>query len=436
MRVKKYKRVKRLKVYVEPPESFKGRAELPLTEEGNTSFRSCKKPEGNGDIEKGEKAEHHYKNDTEGPERGKEYVSEERTCLRDCPLDRVNATPIDTERLYHPETSISKHPRSEKDKVAGSSSAGLPGQSSAEAPHSSVQPDSQTSGDSQIGNVNERATNATVSTSPENPSPTPRTIPCSDEGSANPSPLNEDGSIDGQPSKSASSKSTEFENSYASMGEEEESANVSALGPGSLLFKAERVACFLQLLSLGLDVEGAAWPPLFSSMWGWTWFTTEYLRWPLLALLQRVGRALSLTFGEAEHDLRVFHDVVGYGAEVCVAGVAVFVLFFVLQVPDYTSHKPRATWKRRFLTHWFRSSLPRYIFNLSLAHGCFAALVIYGASILPGEVVTAVAVVGGTVVTVAWFLVVAFSFFVHVTLRMATKHDEEYSFMIAMVRSG
>lgn len=433
MRVKKYKRAKRLKVYVEPPGSVEGGAELLSAKEGNTSFRSCERPEEDDDIEKWEEAEHLNKSDAEGPERGQRQASKEKGDPGEAPPDRAIATAIDTAGLCHLKTTISDHAHRENDKVVGSTNARLPGRSSAGAPPSSAQIEHQTSGDPQKGNVNGGGTNAAESTSPEHPTPTPRTIPCSDEGSANPSPHNETGSSDGQPSESATSESTEFDSGYASMVEDEDSTSASRLGAGSLWFKAERVACFLQLLSLGLGVEGAAWPPLFSSMWGWTWFTTEYLRWPLLALLQRVGRAFSLTFGEAEHDLWVFRDVVGYGVEVCVAGLVVFVLFFVLQMPDYTSHKPQAAWKRRFLTHWFRSSLPRYVLNLCLAHGCFAALVIYGASIFPDDVVTAVTVVGSTVVTVAWFLVVGFSFSVHVNLRLATKHDAEYSFMIAMV---
>ncbi|CAM9195485.1 unnamed protein product, partial [Sphacelaria rigidula] len=265
---------------------------------------------------------------------------------------------------------------------------------------------------------------------------TPRTIPCSDEGSTNNnSPdLKEDGKRDdAHLNGSANSEFTECnDNDYSSTVEEEDGSSVSMFGAGSLWFKAERVACFLQLLALALDVEGAEWPPLFFSTWGWTWFTTGYLRWPMLVLLRRVGRAFSLTFGEQEHDLWVFRDVVGYGVEVCIAFLAVFTLFFVLQMPDYTSHKAQAAWKWRFLTHWFRSSLPLYVINLCLAYGSFATLMKYGASVFPDDVVTAVTVVGGTVVTVSWMLVVGLSFLVHINLRLATKHDVEYSLIIAM----
>lgn len=210
---------------------------------------------------------------------------------------------------------------------------------------------------------------------------------------------------------------------------------VLAMG-GSLWFKAERLVTFLQLLALALEVEGAEWPPVFVAMWDWAWFTTDYLRWPFLVLLRRVGHSFSLTFGEQELELWFFRDVVGYGVEICAASVAVFVLFFVLQMPDYTSPKPKAAWKHSFLTHWFKRTLPWYILKLCLCYGVFAALAFYGSSFFPVDVVAAVIVVGGTLITVSWMFIVLLSFLVHVTLRVATKHEGEYSFMIALVRAN
>ena len=204
-------------------------------------------------------------------------------------------------------------------------------------------------------------------------------------------------------------------------------------GGGSLWFKAERMAIFLQLLALALDVHGAAWPSLFLKMWGWVWIANQYLRWPLLVLLRRVGDEFSLTFGDAELELWFFRDVIGYGVEICAATVAVFVLFFVLQMPDYTSQKPKAAWQRSFLTHWFRRTLPKYVVNLCLIYVALAALAHYGGTFFPPDVVTAVIVVGGTLLAISWLSVVVLSFLVHVHVRIATKHDAEYSFMIAMV---
>lgn len=206
-------------------------------------------------------------------------------------------------------------------------------------------------------------------------------------------------------------------------------------GRGSLWFKAERIFIFLQLLALVLDVDGAAWPPLFTWMWSWVWLTNQYLRWPLLILLRRVGHGFSLTFGDAKLELWFFRDVIGYGVEVSAFAGAFFVLFFVLQMPDYTSHKANAAWQRSFLTHWFRRTLPRYVFNLALSFAAFAALTYYGDKFFPPDVVTAVIVIGGTLLTVYWLTVVVLSFLIHITLRVATKHDAEYSFMIAMVSS-
>lgn len=206
-----------------------------------------------------------------------------------------------------------------------------------------------------------------------------------------------------------------------------------ASGGGSLWFKAERIFIFLQLLALTLEVDGAAWPPLFTRMWSWVWLTNQYLRWPVLILLRRVGREFSLTFGDAELELWFFRDVIGYGVELSAATVALFVMFFVLQMPDYTSHKPKAAWQRSFLTHWFRRTLPRYVLNLALSYAAFAALTHYGDTFFPPDVVTAVIVVGGTLLTLSWLAVVMLSLVVHINVRRATKHDAEYSFMIAMV---
>lgn len=203
---------------------------------------------------------------------------------------------------------------------------------------------------------------------------------------------------------------------------------------GSIWFKAERVTIFVQLLALALDVDGAGWPPLFVKMWGWTWFTTEYLRWPLLVLVREVGSGLSLSLGSEELGLWFFRDVVGYGVEISAVTVAVFVLFFVLQMPDYTSHKPKERWQRGFLTHWFQLTLSWYLFNLCLCYGVFAALAYYGSVIFPPDVITAVIVVGGTLLTVSWLFVVLLSFLIHLYFRSATKHGAEFSFMIAMVR--
>ena len=208
--------------------------------------------------------------------------------------------------------------------------------------------------------------------------------------------------------------------------------NTPASG-GSIWFKTERVAIFVQLLALALDVDGAGWPPLFVKMWGWTWFTTEYLRWPLLVLVREVGSGLSLSLGSEDLGLWFFRDVVGYGVEISAVTVAVFVLFFVLQMPDYTSHKPKEKWQRGFLTHWFRLTLSWYWFNLCLCYGVFAALAYYGSVIFPPDVITAVIVVGGTLLTVSWLFVVLLSFSIHLYFRSATKHGAEFSFMIAMV---
>lgn len=273
-------------------------------------------------------------------------------------------------------------------------------------------------------------------------SPTPRTIACSDVASLTPSAAdlgdeNGGASVEGaamvlEDEEDEYEEYDEFDMEEDDASKSHEDGKVLARG-GSLWFKAERVVCFLQFLALAADVDGASWPPLFSRMWRWTWFTNDYMRWPLIVLLRRVGRGFALTFGDADLELWFFRDVVGYGVEICAVMVAVFALFFVLAMPDYTSLKPKAAWKRSFLTHWFRRTLPLYVFNLALCYAVFVALASYGGQFFPPDVVTAVIVVGGTLVTVSWLLLVLLSFAVHVSLRMATKHDAEYSFMIAMV---
>lgn len=259
---------------------------------------------------------------------------------------------------------------------------------------------------------------------------TPRTSRCSEveanEEATGPTALKGDGDDEDE--------YEEYEDDELEDSNDDSSSGVTlASGGGSLWFKAERMFIFLQLLALALDVDGAAWPPLFTRMWSWVWLTHQYLRWPVLILLRRVGREFSLTFGDAELELWFFRDVIGYGVEISAAVAALFVMFFVMQMPDYTSHKPKAAWQRSFLTHWFRRTLPRYVFNLVLSYAAFAALTHYGDRIFPPDVVTAVIVVGGTLLTLSWLAVVALSLMVHINVRIATKHDAEYSFMIAMV---
>lgn len=453
MRVKKYKRVKRPKVYAGFSGSIEedGGESLLLTKPSTSSQSHGNRPEQDDAIEHDADAEDLHKAiDSRAPESKEGQISKEKhggTKGR-YPSDHGaeatgDATPADFSQSLTIESFRQKDVRSELQNVGSSNDTALPlGHTSAEvATLSSGKANNSTSvSGPQKGDANRSGIFTKLVAErkpPESPTPTPRTIPCSDEGSTNNnSPdLKEDGKRDdAHPNGSANSEFTECnDNDYSSTIEEEDGSSVSMFGAGSLWFKAERVACFLQLLALALDVEGAEWPPLFFSTWGWTWFTTGYLRWPMLVLLRRVGRAFSLTFGEQEHDLWVFRDVVGYGVEVCIAFLAVFTLFFVLQMPDYTSHKAQAAWKWRFLTHWFRSSLPLYVINLCLAYGSFATLMKYGASVFPDDVVTAVTVVGGTVVTVSWMLVVGLSFLVHINLRLATKHDVEYSLIIAMV---
>lgn len=262
------------------------------------------------------------------------------------------------------------------------------------------------------------------------------------DADAAPSP---DGNDDHSKSVMTKASSNKLQNDDSDDDEDEEYENNAFRGAdgddpltnggkgGSLWFKVERLVVFLQLLALALDVDGAAWPPLFLRMWSWVWLSNQYLRWPLLILLRRVGREFSMSFGEAELDLWFFRDVIGYGVELCSAAVVLFVLFFVLQMPDYTSHKPKAAWRRSFLTHWFRRTLPWYMVNLVVTFVLFAVLTHYGDAFFPPDVITAVIVVGGTLLTVSWLLVVLLSLLVHVVVRIATKHDAEYSFMIAMV---
>lgn len=255
---------------------------------------------------------------------------------------------------------------------------------------------------------------------------TPRTSRCSEvDGGPTGTDLTGCGDEDG------GDESEEYEDDE--LEEDNDDAETLTSVGGSLWFKAERMVIFLQLLALALDVHGAAWPPLFTRMWGWVWVTNQYLRWPLLLLLRRVGGEFSLTFGDAELELWFFRDVIGYCVEICAGAVAVFVLFFVLQMPDYTSEKPKNAWRRSFLTHWFQRTLPKYVLKLVLSYLAFAALTHYGDRFFPPDVVTAVIVVGGSLLTVSWLFVVVLSLLVHLNLRMATKHDAEYSFMIAMV---
>lgn len=202
--------------------------------------------------------------------------------------------------------------------------------------------------------------------------------------------------------------------------------NSTLASGGSGCFKAERVICFLQLLALALDADGASWPPIFAKTWGWTWLTTGYMRWPILVLLQRIGRSFSL-------DLRYFQDFTGYALEVYATATVAFILFFLLQIPDYTNHKPVAAWKRSVLTHWRRRTLPRYVLNLFLCYAVCIALAYHGSSFFPGEAIKGVVVGCGTILTASWFCLVMFSFAIHVTLRAATKHESEYSFVIALV---
>lgn len=191
--------------------------------------------------------------------------------------------------------------------------------------------------------------------------------------------------------------------------------------------------CFLQLLALALDADGASWPSIFAEMWGWTWLTTAYLRWPILILLQRFGRSFSLTFGEEELDPWFFQDVTGYAVEVYATAIVAFILFFVLQIPDITNHKPVAAWKRSLLTHWLWRTLPRYALNLFLCYAVCIALAYHGSAFFSRNVIKGVVVGGGTILTASWLCLVMLSFAIHVALRAATKHDPEYSFVIALV---
>lgn len=266
---------------------------------------------------------------------------------------------------------------------------------------------------------------------------TPRTSRCSEEepsASGGCKNSNDDKTDKNRDDDNDEGENEEYEEYEEDEIEDDDDGNETLTsGGGSLWFKAERIVITLQLLALALDVYGAPWPPLFLRMWSWVWLTNQYLRWPALILLRRVGREFSLTFGDAQLELWFFRDVIGYGVEVCATSVAVFVLFFVLQMPDYTSSKPKAAWRRSFLTHWFRRTLPRYLLNLGLCYVAFAGVTYFGEVFFPPDVVKAVIVVGGTLLTVSWIFVVLLSLLIHVNVRMATKHDAEYSFMIAMV---
>ena len=266
--------------------------------------------------------------------------------------------------------------------------------------------------------------------------PTPRTIACSEEVSLTPPGSNFECNRAAIVSSTLREGRDTFED-HDALSSDRGGSNCDKgkflVRGGSLWFKVEHVVCFLQLLALAMDVDGASWPPLFVKMWSWTWFTTGYLRWPLLALIRRVGREFSLTFGERELDLWFFRDVVGYGLEVYAAAVVAFALFFVLQMPDYTSNEPKAAWKRSFLIYWFRLTLLRYLLNLSLCFAMLFALTYCGSLIFSEEVIKGVVVVGGTLVMVTWLSVVILSFAVHVAIGVVTKHDAEYSFIIAIV---
>lgn len=205
-------------------------------------------------------------------------------------------------------------------------------------------------------------------------------------------------------------------------------------GRGSLWFKTERILCFLQFLAISLDVDGAAWPSLFTRTWGWTRYALDYLRRPMVALLHRVGSEFTLAFGNARRDLWFFRDIVGYGAEVYAAVTALFFLFFALQIPDYTTHEPQAAWNHRFKSHWIRSSLRDQTVKLCLCYACLTSLNLFGFNGFP-TLVKATTVVLGTAVTLWWFIVVVLSFLLHLKMRSATNDGGDFSIVIVMVRS-
>lgn len=204
------------------------------------------------------------------------------------------------------------------------------------------------------------------------------------------------------------------------------SKNSTLASGGSGCFKAERVICFLQLLALALDADSASWPPIFAKTWGWTWLTTGYIRWPILVLLQPIGRSLSL-------DLWFSTDMVGYAVEVYTTAIVAFILFFVLEIPDYNNPKSVAAWKRYILTQWLRHTLPRYVLNLFLCYVVCIPLGYLGSAFFPGEAIKGVVVGCNTILTASWLCLVMLSFAIHVTLRVATKHNFEYSFGTALV---
>lgn len=262
-------------------------------------------------------------------------------------------------------------------------------------------------------------------------SPTPRTIACSDIESFGPS-LNEE---EGGEYETCVLSSSELGESYYHHKACEDVNNgiATLLGRGSLWFKVERILCFLQLLALTLDVDGAMWPSLFSVTWGWTRYAMECLRWPTFNLMHYVRHTFALTFGIIVQDLGTFRDIIGYGVEICAVGLATLVLFFVLRVSDYTSHKSQVEWKLRFLTHWLRLTLPQHIVTLCISYGSFACWMAFGSQLVSVDTVDAVTVIGVTMITVLWFSMLLFSLFVHLKTKLATKHDAEYSFTSAMV---
>lgn len=459
MKVKKYKRVKRPKVYVEPAESVGEGRKSSAKDQGNNTVTSCERPEEDNDgdndddditIEREREGGADMDRAAESVDQKQRREGESSTNGRrkfgsDGQFSNAAAQESSPDLTNHTGGIVGSHGSSRTCSCLVSSEQEI---SSANAQNVVVVSKSN-NGCTRTGEAAAAlkvcpgdAAGAAAASDNTSKNPTPRATTCSDVGNGAP-PSVHNGERNKGDDVDEASRASNFESEEDSEPNDDDNTdevdgggeNISeTLGPGSHWFQAERVAYSLQLLALALDVDGAVWPPLFSTMWGWTWFTTEYLRWPMLVLLRRVGRAFSLSFGDAGHDLWLFRDPVGYGVEVCSTGLVAFVLFFVLQMPDYTSHKPQTAWRRRFLTHWFRSSLPRYLFNLCLFFAGFAGLVLYGATCFSADVVTAVTVVGGCVVTVSWFLLVLLSFLVHMNLRLATKHDAEYSFMIAMVR--
>ncbi|CAM9742340.1 unnamed protein product [Chrysoparadoxa australica] len=230
--------------------------------------------------------------------------------------------------------------------------------------------------------------------------------------------------------KSSSQDDEAIGGAMGAMAEEGEGAE-DDLGKGGLWFKIERMVVFLQLLALMLEVPVVTWPPFFRKCWSFTHFSLSFMRAPVLWLIGYCGEKFDVTLPNGRQLLH-YESIIGYMVELLWACAAAFVIFFLLQMPDYTSKAQRLEWERQFIHSWFLRSFVPMLFRLCLLLTCCYGLVTYGSLFFPEGVGDAAGLISFASLVLVWALLVVLSFVVRTALVEATKRDAEFSFMITI----